>query len=89
MKLLSKPMLFALVTMSLTACQSDPYPVTTIATEDLVTKEAESDIYQPILISGFDKLTEGTWEQIEDHNNIYFCRHVTKRPLGFDAGVCK
>ena len=68
---------------------SNPYPITTIETDELVTVEAEADIYGPILISRADTLSSGTFAQIEAHNNVYWCRHIQRRPLGFDASVCE
>lgn len=42
----------------------------------------------PILLSRQDVLTLGTQAQIENHNNIYFCRFPQKRPAGFDVKLC-
>jgi len=33
-------------------------------------------------------LTTATAKQIENNNNIYWCRYPNKRPPGFDASIC-
>lgn len=85
------PFVLTLSVFALPGCgtTSPAYPTTTIETEELVTTEAEEDIYAPILLSRQDQLTPGTSAQIEAHNNVYWCRHVAQRPLGFDPSVCE
>lgn len=83
------PSALTLSVFLLPGCQTKTYPVTTIETDELVTTDAEADIYAPILLSRADVLTEGTRSQIEAHNNVYWCRHATERPLGFDTKVCE
>lgn len=72
----------------LPSCATSTPAITTIATDELVTTEAEADIYKPILLSRGDVLTELTELAIKAHNNVYWCRHPSKRPLGFDTSVC-
>ena len=83
------PFALMLSVLALPGCQSAPYATTSIATEDLTTVAAEADIYAPILLSRSDNLAEGTLAQIEAHNMVYWCRHVTRRPLGFDDSACE
>lgn len=83
------PCALTLAVFALPGCASKAYPTTTIETENLLTVEAERKLYAAIKVSREDVLTEGTEEQIEAHNNVYFCRHATERPLGFDTSVCR
>ena len=82
------PCAVTLAVFALPGCATNPYPITTIETEDLLTVEAERKLYGAILPSREDELTPETEEQIEAHNNVYWCRHPSKRPLGFDTSVC-
>lgn len=68
--------------------KAPPCPATTIATENLVTKDAVEYAFSPILVSYNDELTVGTARQIEDHNNTYWCVFPDDRPDGFDPKVC-
>ena len=83
------PSALTLSVFLLPGCLTSPPPITTIATDELITEDAAAEIYAPILLSRSDVLTEGTRAQIEAHNNVYWCRHETKRPLGFDTSVCE
>jgi len=82
------PSVLTLSVFLLPSCATSTPAITTIATEDLVTTEAEADIYEPIMLSRDDVLTKATEIAIKAHNNVYWCRHATERPLGFDASVC-
>lgn len=91
MKLLSMLIMsgLTLAVFALPGCQTNQAsPITTIATDELITTDAEKGVYKPIFPSRSDVLTKETEEAIEAHNNVYFCRHKAKRPLGFDTSVC-
>ncbi len=81
------PSALTLSVFLLPGCQTSAPAITTLETDEVLTVEAEADIYAPIMASRQD--TPGTLAQIEAHNNVYWCRHVTKRPLGFDPSVCE
>jgi hypothetical protein len=88
---LSRPIAFALLTLSLPliqGCQTHRSQITTTGTEHLITENVPKLAYAPILISRDDVLTRGTQAQIENHNNIYWCQHPDKRPPSFDAAIC-
>lgn len=80
------PCALTLSVFLLPGCQTSSPAITTLEIDELVTVEAEADIYGPIMASRSD--TPETIAQIEAHNNVYWCRHETKRPLGFDPSVC-
>lgn len=80
------PSALTLTVFLLPGCQTNSPAITTLETDEIVTVEAEADIYGPIMASRSD--TPETIAQIEAHNNVYWCRHAAKRPLGFDVSVC-
>ena len=91
MSVSSKLTVFALLTLSLLlipACQSRPSLHGTTAIDRLATGDEWMNSDAPILVSRNDVLTMGTQAQIENHNNVYFCRFPQKRPAEFDVKLC-
>ena len=85
----------ALVILSLailTACQSAPSLTTTTEIkkriENLTTEAEYKNSYVPVKISHLDVLTEKTKTDIENNNNVFWCRFADKRPANFDVAVC-
>jgi hypothetical protein len=73
------------------ACITRPAPecvVPNLEPETIIIREDVSHIFQPILLSRRDVLTEGTQNQVRDHNNIYWCLFPDKQPPNFDVAIC-
>lgn len=72
----------------LAACQSSV--IEPLKPEEILTPDAESEVYQPILLTRteLDSLSELSQDMITDHNNVYWCRNPATRPRGFDKSIC-
>lgn len=76
----------------LAACASAPEPprvVPSLEPRTVIIREDVSKIFSPILLSRQDVLTEGTQNQVRDHNVIYWCLFKAERPEGFDSTLCR
>lgn len=73
--------------LTLAGCQTGNVP--DLQPDQCLLREAEAQVYQPILLSREDLLTEGTLDAILAHNTVYWCRHEDRRPEGFDAELCE
>ena len=71
------------------ACQSPT--VDPIKPEDVLLPSAESEVYQPILLTRSEllSLSAESRDMIVDHNNVYWCRNPAARPRGFDITICE
>lgn len=89
------PIAFVLASLSgliLASCQT-PEPaafpdITTVRTE-YVTVDSVCTAIQPIRISKDEMLSDGTLNQIINHNDIFWCKCADQRPDGFDPAICK